>query len=80
MLFHMKTTLQIDAGVMRRLKQEAARQGKTMSELVDAALRRFLQQPKRPRPALPELPSFDAGVATVEVHDREALYDRMEDR
>ena len=43
MVFHMKTTLNIDDGVMSRLKQEAARQGKTMSELVEIALRQLLQ-------------------------------------
>ena len=34
----MKTTLEIDEGVMRSLKEKAARDGKTMSELVESAL------------------------------------------
>ena len=79
MVFHMKTTLNIDPGVMSRLKQEAVRQGRTMSELVEAALRQFLRA-TRERPQLPELPSFDSGGHRVDVADRDALHDAMEDR
>lgn len=79
MVFHMKTTLVIDDTVLDRLRQEAARQGRTISELVEAALRSFLQQrPKRP--PLPPLPSFDSGGALVDISDREALYQAMEGR
>ena len=36
---HLTTTLNIDDSVMAELKREAARQGRTMSELVETALR-----------------------------------------
>ena len=79
MFFHMKTTLTIDDGVMTRLKREAARSGRTMSELVETALRRLLQT--RPDPVdLPPLPSFTSGGALVDIADREALYRAMEGR
>ena len=39
MVFRMTTTLNIDVTVMAQLKREAARQGRTMSELVEMALR-----------------------------------------
>ena len=52
---HMKTTLQIDDGVMRELKMRAARDGRTMSELVEAALRRLLDE-RPPDKDLPPLP------------------------
>jgi hypothetical protein len=75
----MKTTLVIDDTVMERLRQEAARQGRTISELVEAALRSFLERsPKRAPP--PPLPSFDSGGAYVDIADREALYQAMEGR
>jgi hypothetical protein len=75
----MKTTLVIDDGVMARLKREAARSGRTMSELVETALRRFLQS--RPEPGgLSPLPSFKSGGALVDIADREALYRAMEGR
>ncbi len=74
MLIHMKTTLVIDDGVMRRLKAEAARQRRTMSELVDAALRAFLDHRRGPAPELPPLPTFHGGRLLVDIANREALY------
>jgi hypothetical protein len=74
----MKTTLQIDDEVMRRLKREAARQGKTMSELVETALRRLLEAPPARAP-LPPLPSFHGGAELVDIADRDALYRAMEE-
>lgn len=73
MVNHMKTTLNIDEHVMRDLKAEAARQGTTMSVLVETALRQLL----RPDPTvvdLPPLPSFHGGSERVDVADRDALY------
>jgi hypothetical protein len=72
MVFHMKTTLNIDADVMARLKTEAARRGRTMSELVESALRLFLRR-RRPGVTLPPLPAFRSGGMLVDVADRTAL-------
>ncbi len=79
MAFHMKTTLNIDATVMAELKREAARQGRTMSELVETALRLLLRSQKK-RKTLPALPTFDGGEPLVDIADRNALYDAMEGR
>jgi hypothetical protein len=76
---HMKTTLQIDDRVMARLRAEAARTGKTMSELVETALRRLLQA-RGDSVEPPPLPSFTSGGAMVDVADRDALYRAMEGR
>ena len=70
--FHMKTTLEIDEGVMRALKRRAADEGKTMSELVEAALRSLLEaRPvlEKPKP----LPTWDSGRMLVDIDDRNAL-------
>jgi plasmid stability protein len=75
--FHMKTTLQIDDGVMRELKMRAARDGRTMSELVEAALRRLLDE-RPPGKDLPPLPVMRAREL-VDVSDRDALYRAMEE-
>lgn len=75
----MKTTLNIDATVMAQLKREAARQGRTMSELVETALRLLLRAPRK-RKDLPPLPTFDSGGMLVDVDDRDALYRAMEGR
>lgn len=79
MVSHMKTTLNIDDGVMVRLRREAARTGRTMSELVETALRGLLQA-KPAAVLLRPLPSFHSGGALVDVADREALYRAMEGR
>ncbi len=79
MVFHMKTTLNIDDGVMKRLRKEAARQGKTLSEMVEAALRRSLEKPREAAKVQP-LPSFDGAGTLVDVSDRESLYQAMEGR
>ncbi len=79
MVTHMKTTLNIDDTVMDRLRRESARTGRTMSELVETALRQLLQR-RSAAPALSPLPTFESGGALVDVADREALYRAMEER
>jgi len=69
----MKTTLNIDDTVMTRLKREAARTGRTMSELVETALRLLLQK-RSHEPELPALPTFRGGAELVDITDRDALY------
>jgi hypothetical protein len=77
MVFHMKTTLNIDDTVMAQLKREAARQGRTMSELVETALRTLFRAQKQPA-KLPPLPTFHSEML-VDVADRNALYRAMEE-
>ena len=77
MVFHMKTTLNIDESIMKRLRQESAKTGRTISELVESALRLSLRR-RKPAPQLPPLPVFDSGGAKVDIADREILYQVME--
>ena len=79
MVSHMKTTLNIDDSVMARLKREAARQERTMSYLVESALRLLFQRQREPR-HLPPLPTFRSGGHLVDIADREALFRAMEGR
>lgn len=79
MVFHMKTTLNIDDTVMAQLKREAARQGRTMSELVETALRNLFRSQKKTAELSP-LPMFHSGGALVDIADRDALYQAMEGR
>jgi plasmid stability protein len=77
----MKTTLNIDDTVMSRLREEAARRGTTMSELVEAGLRRILQDESTPastRRAPASLPRWRSGGARVDVANRDALYALMD--
>ena len=82
MVFHMKTTLNIDDTVMQRLREEAARRGTTMSALVEAGLRRVLAGDTRiddRREPLPPLPTWKSGGLRVDIADREALYRMMDE-
>jgi len=76
---HMKTTLNIDPATMAKLKRVAARQGRTMSEMVETALRLMLGERRKPKAPL-ELPSFHSGGALVDIADRDALYQATEGR
>lgn len=79
MVCHMKTTLNIDASVMARLKRESLRQGRSMSELVETVLRSLFRA-RKSREELPPLPSFKSDGHLVEIADRDALYQAMEGR
>ena len=79
MVFHMKTTLNIDDKIMRRLKEESVRQGRTMSELLESALRSMFRSRKSGK-TLPPLPTFTGGIPRVNVANRESLEDFMEGR
>ena len=77
MVFHMKTTLNIDEAVMRQLREEAARRGTTMSSLVEAGLRRVLANsgPSAGIPdTLPPLPTWKSGGVRVDIANRDELY------
>lgn len=82
MVFHMKTTLNIDDTVMKRLKETAAARGTTMSALVEAGLRRVLvseAQPTARGVTLKPLPSWDGGRPRVDIANRDELYRAMEE-
>ncbi len=71
MVIRMKTTLFIDDSVMIRLREESARTGKALSELVEAALRSMLERPSpSPSSDLPPLPAFHGGAPRVDLADR----------
>ena len=70
----MKTTLNIDDTVMQRLREESARRGTTMSALVEAGLRRVLDEKPGKPSSLPPLPSWNLGTPLVDISNREELY------
>ena len=81
MVIHMKTTLNIDDTVMRRLREEAARRQATMSSLVEAGLRLVLADSGPDdvaRSELAPLPSWQGGGQRVDISNREELYGVME--
>ena len=82
MVIHMKTTLNIDDTVMQRLREEAARRSTTISALVEAGLRRILDDPpieEGEQRTLPPLPILKGGSFLVDVANRDELYRVMEE-
>ena len=77
-----KTTLEIDESVLRRLREEAERRKTTMSDLADGMLRLGLAMPEPVRTArkpLPPLPTWRSGGFRVDIADREALYQVLDE-
>jgi hypothetical protein len=74
----MKTTLEIPDHLMRELKARAASDGKTMSELVESALRTLLEQ-KSETKELPPLPTWNSGGFLMNIDSRAEWYDQIED-
>ncbi|MGH9466352.1 MAG: ribbon-helix-helix protein, CopG family [Terriglobales bacterium] len=73
----MKTILRIDDTVMAELRCEAARQNRSISEMVETALRLFLRSSKRAE-TLPALPTFRSGGTLADIASRDVLYRVME--
>ena len=62
MLLHMKrTTLQIDPLLVAELRRRAASEGRTLTEVLERALRAGLETGRDPRRRRVALPSYDLG-------------------
>ena len=78
----MKTTFCIDDTIVRRLREEAMRQGTTMSALAEAGIRRILDAGHSAGPApsdLTPLPTWHGGEMLVDISKRDELYRVMEE-
>jgi hypothetical protein len=74
MLSHMKrTTLILDAGLYAGLKRRAAREGRTLTDVVEEALRLGARAQAARRRGREKLPSYDLGPFLVDPGDRVAL-------
>ncbi len=76
-----RTTIRIDDGLYRRAKSHAARTGRSVSEIIEDAVRDTLDRRPDPDSPLDELPVFGgSGVRPgVDLTDRAALDDLMDD-
>lgn len=74
MLSHMKrTTLILDPALYQHLKLRAAAEGRTLTEIVEHALRLGLQAGTTGRRGRLQLPSYDLGPFLIDPADRAAL-------
>jgi hypothetical protein len=75
----MRTTLRIDDDLFRELKQRARSEGKTLSELVNLALRRSLAAEKRPRRRVFRQRTRDLGRPSFDISRANAVAAALED-
>ena len=74
MLSHMKrTTLILDPALYQHLKLRAAQEGRTLTDIVEHALRLGLQAGATGRRGRLQLPSYDLGPFLVDPADRSVL-------
>ena len=74
MLLHMKrTTLVLDPALHARLKQQAAREGRTLSDVVERALRLGLAALAGGHRGRVPLPSYELGPYLVDPASRESF-------
>jgi hypothetical protein len=72
-----KTTLILPDHLMRELKRRAADRGETLSAVVEATLQRGLME-RAEVGDLPALPTHPMGRSSVDVADRDRLYEVLE--
>jgi hypothetical protein len=74
-----RTTLVLEEGCMRAIREIARREKRTMSEVVNQILAEGLQRRRRAlRPPEPALKSFSMGRPRVNLADRDALEATMD--
>lgn len=83
MLICMRTTLNLEDGLMKELKQEAAARGTTLTAVMEEAMREHLRRGREAtsrgfRLRLVTAPG--APLPGVDLDDRDALLERMEGR
>ncbi len=78
----MRTTLEFEDALLKAAKRRAAEEGKTLTRLLEDALRRYLDPAeKRKRPfRLKLLTKKGRRVPGVNISDRDSLYERMDGR
>ena len=75
-----RTTLKIEESLLRRLKQQAAREGRSLQELANQLLRRALATQDRQKYTL-KLTGWEASPQPgADLLDRDALFDLMNGR
>lgn len=80
MFLCMRTTIDIDEDVIRRLKERAVRRGRTLREEVNDLLRMALARREKGSYRF-EWRTFEGRVQPgVDLDDRDSLFDRMDGR
>lgn len=76
-----RTTLRIDDELLRRLRQRAADEGRTLQDVTNEVLRRGLDEGDRPSDYRLELETWETELRPgIDLTDRESLWDVMDGR
>ena len=76
----MRTTITLDEGLLRRAKERAASQGKTLSDVISDSLQVLLAEQPQPRQKITLPPFGGSGFQPgVDLEDKEALAVLLED-
>lgn len=73
----MRTTLQIEDPLLRDAKARAAREGRTLTSVIEDALRQYLREKKTTGFKIHLRTSAARVLPGVDVADRDSLYDLM---
>ena len=77
----MRTTLDIDVALLRAAEQRAAATDRTLTSLVETALRELLRRESSVEDYRLDWDPIEGGVQKgVDLDDRDALWSRMEER
>lgn len=76
-----RTTIAIDDDLLKRLKEKAAREGRTLQDVMNQLLRQAMAPPKSRQPVRLELHGWKATLQPgVDLLDRDKLFDVMDGR
>jgi hypothetical protein len=75
-----RTTVDLDAGVLRALKRRSAKEGKPMGVLASELLASALAEPADAEPAGFEWIARDLGQPLVNIDDKDALWAALDGR
>ncbi len=74
-----RTTIALDERIISRIRAKARREGRHFQDCANDLLRIGLERIEHPQRQKKSLPSFSLGTSTVDVADREALLDMLDD-
>jgi plasmid stability protein len=82
MLVRMRTTMNLPDGLMDEVRNRARDSGRTVTSVVEEALRAFLDREPEPDPDFEPLPTWGTpgGRMLVDLEDKEALWAILDER
>jgi hypothetical protein len=74
-----RTTIALDERLLNRIRAKARREGRHFQDCANDLLRIGLERVDRPQRPIKLLPTFSLGSSSVDIADREALLDILDE-